>query len=433
MTQETLLYTLPGMRDLLPDELARWQFIEQATRDVFGRYAFREIRTPLMEATELFARSIGQETDIVGKEMYTFRDQSGKSITLRPEATASVVRAYAQHAMYRGSGTTKLYYMGPMFRHEKKQKGRWRQFYQIGAEVLGSDHPAIEVETIEMVKSLLDMLEVKVQLLVNSVGCGRCRPQYIELLRADLQRMADHLCEDCRRRSVTNPLRVLDCKVESCQPYIEQLPRITDHLCEECTLHFNLFRKHLTMAAIPFEVTPRLVRGLDYYVRTAFEIVSVDLGAQNALVGGGRYDGLSEVLGGPPVSGFGFAMGLDRLVMLLPDRLSSLWVETTDLFLAHMGDQAFERALELARTFRREGFRCSLDFASGSLKSQLRLANRLNTRHVLIIGEDELASGRYLLKDLSDSSQRQLGAEEIIQHLRLPGASRHQAPSGEGA
>jgi histidyl-tRNA synthetase len=433
MTQETLLYTLPGMRDLLPDELTRWQFIEQATRDTFGRYGFREIRTPLIEATELFARSIGQETDIVGKEMYTFLDQSGKSITLRPEATASVVRAYAQHAMYRGSGTTKLYYLGPMFRHEKKQKGRWRQFYQIGAEVLGSDHPAVEVETIEMVISLLSMLEVKVQLLVNSVGCSRCRPQYIELLRADLQRLAEHLCEDCRRRSVTNALRVLDCKVESCQPYIEQLPRITDHLCEECSTHFDLFRKHLTMAAIPFEITPRLVRGLDYYVRTAFEIVSVDLGAQNALVGGGRYDGLSEVLGGPPVSGFGFAMGLDRLVMLLPEHLSSRWVEATDLFLAHMGERAFERALELARAFRREGFRCNIDLAGGSLKSQLRLANRLNARHVLIIGEDELASGRYLLKNLSDSSQLRLEPAEIIRQLRMPVTGHHGAPSDEGA
>ncbi len=432
MTQETLLYTLPGTRDLLPDELARWQFIEQAARDVFGRYGFREIRTPLIEATELFARSIGQDTDIVGKEMYTYRDQSGKSITLRPEATASVVRAYAQHAMYRGSGTTKLYYLGPMFRHEKKQKGRWRQFYQIGAEVLGSDSAAIEVETIEMVLLLLEILEVKVQLLVNSVGCSRCRPQYVELLRTELQRLAEHLCEDCRRRSVTNPLRVLDCKVESCQPYIERLPRITDHLCEECSQHFDLFRRHLTMAAIPFEIAPRLVRGLDYYVRTAFEIVSVDLGAQNALVGGGRYDGLSEVLGGPPVSGFGFAMGLDRLVMLLPEHLSARWVETTDLFLAYMGSQAFERALELARSFRREGFRCSLDFSGGSLKSQLRQANRLNARHVLIVGEDELASGRYLLKDLSDSSQRQLEPAEIIRHLKTPRAACPPVTGGEG-
>jgi histidyl-tRNA synthetase len=433
MTQETLLFTLPGTRDLLPDELARWQFIEQSARDVFGRYGFREIRTPLIEATELFARSIGQDTDIVGKEMYTFRDQSGKSITLRPEATASVVRAYAQHTMYRGSGTTKLYYLGPMFRHEKKQKGRWRQFYQIGAEVLGCDHPAVEVETIEMVMLLLNRVEVKAGLLINSVGDSRCRPQYVELLRGELRRVSAHLCEDCRRRTESNPLRVLDCKVESCQPYIERLPRITEHLCEDCRLHFERFRRYLTLAGIPFEIAPRLVRGLDYYVRTAFEIVSVDLGAQNALVGGGRYDGLSEVLGGPPVSGFGFAMGLDRLVMLLPERISERWSEATDLFLAHMGEPALDKALELARTLRSEGFRCNLDFDGGSLKSQLRLANRLNTRHVLIIGEDELAGGRYLLKDLSDSSQRKLEAAEIVRYLRDLRPDLGPARSDEGA
>jgi histidyl-tRNA synthetase len=426
MTQETLLSTLPGTRDLLPDELARWQFIEQSARDVFGRYGFREIRTPIIEATELFARSIGQDTDIVGKEMYTFRDQSGKSITLRPEATASVVRAYAQHTMYRGSGTTKLYYLGPMFRHEKKQKGRWRQFYQIGAEVLGCDHPAVEVETIEMAMLLLNRVEVKAGLLINSVGDSRCRPQYIELLRGALQRVSAHLCEDCRRRTESNPLRVLDCKVESCQPHIERLPRITEHLCEGCRLHFERFRKHLTLAGIPFEIAPRLVRGLDYYVRTAFEIVSIDLGAQNALLGGGRYDGLSEVLGGPPVSGFGFAMGLDRLAMLLPERISERWTEATDLFLAHLGEPALDKALELARTFRSEGFRCNLDFDGGSLKSQLRLANRLNARHVVIIGEDELAGGKYLLKDLSDSSQRKLEAAEIVRYLR--GAPAGSAP-----
>jgi histidyl-tRNA synthetase len=433
MTQETLLFTLPGTRDLLPDELARWQFVEQSARDVFGRYGFREIRTPLIEATELFARSIGQDTDIVGKEMYTFRDQSGKSITLRPEATASVVRAYVQHAMYRGSGTTKLYYLGPMFRHEKKQKGRWRQFYQIGAEVLGCDHPAVEVETIEMVMALLNRVEVKAGLLVNSVGDSRCRPQYVELLREELRRVSAHLCEDCRRRTESNPLRVLDCKVESCQPYIERLPRITEHLCEDCRLHFERFRGYLTLAGIPFEIAPRLVRGLDYYVRTAFEIVSVDLGAQNALVGGGRYDGLSEVLGGPPVSGFGFAMGLDRLVMLLPERISERWSAVTDLFLAHMGEPALGRALELARTLRSEGFRCNLDFDGGSLKSQLRLANRLNARHVLIIGEDELAGGRYLLKDLSDSSQRKLEAAEIVRHLRSLQPDPRPGQSDKGA
>ncbi len=418
MTHETLLSTLAGTRDLLPDEVERWQFVEERARIIFGRYGFREIRTPVIEATELFARGIGQETDIVGKEMYTFLDQSGKSVTLRPEATASVVRAYAQHAMYRGAKTTKLYYLGPMFRHEKKQKGRWRQFYQIGAEVLGADHPAVEAEVIEMVLALLDDLSVESRLLINSVGCGRCRPVYLDRLRAELRRLGEYLCQDCRRRTETNAFRVLDCKVESCQPHIARLPRITDNLCEDCRSHFELFRKYLDLASIPFEIVPRLVRGLDYYVRTAFEIVSGGLGAQNALVGGGRYDGLSEILGGPPVHGFGFAMGLDRLVMLLPEQLASRAECGTDLFLAHMGEAAFEKALELARNLRREGIRCSLEFGSGSLKSQLRIANRLDARHVLIVGENELARDSYVVKDLADSSQRELAPAEIASYLR---------------
>ncbi|NWG12121.1 MAG: histidine--tRNA ligase [Acidobacteria bacterium] len=418
MTQETLLTTLAGMRDLLPDEVERWQYVEERARVVFGRYGFREIRTPVLEATELFARGIGRETDIVGKEMYTFQDQSGKSVTLRPEATASVVRAYAQHAMYRGAETARLYYLGPMFRHEKKQKGRWRQFYQIGAEVLGSDHPAVEAEAIEMVLTLLEELSVDARLLINSVGCGRCRPAYVERLRQELRSVREDLCQDCRRRTEMNALRVLDCKVESCQPLIARLPRITEDLCEECRLHFDLFRKYLTLASIRFEVVPRLVRGLDYYVRTAFEIVSGELGAQNALVGGGRYDGLSEILGGPPAHGFGFAMGLDRLVMLLPERVASSVRPAPDLFLVHMGEAAFEKALELARILRREGIGCSLEFGGGSLKSQLRIANRLDVRHVLIIGENELASDRYIVKDLTDSSQRDLAPEEILGYLR---------------
>jgi histidyl-tRNA synthetase len=417
MMEETLLSTLPGTRDLLPEEIARWQLIEERACTIFRNYGFLEIRTPIFEATELFARGIGGETDIVGKEMYTFEDQSGKSITLRPEATASVVRAYAQHAMYRGSGLTKLFYIGPMFRHEKKQKGRWRQFYQIGAEVLGSDHPAIEAEVVEMVMALLNSLQVQSRLLVNSVGCANCRPAYVQLLRASLKDHLVHLCEDCRRRSDTNPLRVLDCKVESCQPYIALLPMITDNLCQECRQHFSQFKQYLDGAGIPYEVVPRLVRGLDYYVRTAFEIVSGSLGAQNAIVGGGRYDGLSEVIGGPPAKGFGFAMGLDRLVMILPDRLAAEHQNRPQIFFAHMGEAAFHRTLQIVRKLRSEGRNCYLDFAGGSIKSQMRLANKVGARHVLIIGDQELASGRYSIKRFDDSKQWEVTADELSAYL----------------
>ncbi len=414
---ETLLTNLPGTRDILPEEIAWWHLVEETAGKIFARYGFEEIRTPLFEATELFARGIGGDTDIVGKEMYTFQDQSGKSMSLRPEATASVVRAYLQHYMQRGSGLTRLYYLGPMFRHEKKQKGRWRQFYQIGAEALGSEHPAIEAEVIEMTLFFLDSLEVHARVLINSVGDSKCRPVYIQLLRQELLRRQDDLCGDCRRRTETNPLRVLDCKVETCQPVIDALPMITDHLCEGCHAHFEQVKMHLADAEINFEIVPRLVRGLDYYVRTAFEVVSGELGAQNALVGGGRYDGLAEVLGGPRVPGFGFAMGLDRLVMILPENVRARAAGPPELYLAYLGDAGFRQALAVARTLRHKGFSTRLEFEGGSLKSQLRQAGRLGAGHVLIIGEDELARGRYLVKSMSDATQREVAPEEVESYL----------------
>jgi histidyl-tRNA synthetase len=408
---------LPGTRDLLPEEIAGWQMAEERARRIFEQYGYLEIRTPIIEPTELFARGIGGDTDIVGKEMYTFVDQSNRSVTLRPEATASVVRAYVQNTMYRGGGISKLYYIGPMFRHEKKQKGRWRQFYQIGAESLGSDHPAVDAEMIEMALWFLESLGIKSRLLLNSVGCGNCRPPYIEMLRLELQKHLPHLCEDCRRRATTNSLRVLDCKVENCQPHIAQLPAITDHLCSECSAHFTQVKAYLGNADIPFEIVPRLVRGLDYYVRTAFEVVSGDLGAQNALAGGGRYNGLSEILGGPPVQAIGFAMGLDRLVMVLPEAQNAGRGWRPELYLAYMGNAAYSKALEIARLLRHKGHSCYIDFSEGSLKSQMRLANKLRAEHVLIIGDNELARERFAIKRLEDSQQWEITIPEIPVYL----------------
>jgi histidyl-tRNA synthetase len=410
---DTLLTTLAGMRDLLPEEISSWHLVEDSARKTFACYGFEEIRSPLLEATELFARGIGGETDIVGKEMYTFRDQSGKSVSLRPEATASAVRAYLQHSMGRGAGLTKLYYIGPMFRHEKKQKGRWRQFYQIGAEALGSEHPAIEAEVIEMLLFFLETLEVRSRLLINSVGDIQCRPAYMVALREELRKRQADLCEDCRRRTETNPLRVLDCKVESCQAVIDLLPKIADNLCAACAQHFEEVKHHLREAGIAFEIDPRLVRGLDYYVRTAFEIVSGDLGSQNALVGGGRYDGLAEMLGGSRVPGFGFAMGLDRLVMILPEGVQGRSKRRPDLYIAHMGEACFRQALAVARSLRHKGFLCQVEFTGGSLKSQMRQANRSGARNVLIMGEEELARGRFLLKKMDDSTQSEVALGEL--------------------
>lgn len=427
---ESLLTNLTGMRDLLPDEMECWQSVEERARFVFGCYGFKEIRTPIIEATELFARGIGSDTDIVGKEMYTFLDQNGRSVTLRPEATASVVRAYLQHDMHRGAGLTKLYYIGPMFRHEKKQKGRWRQFYQIGAEVLGCDHPAVEAEAIEMVLHFFSSLGVDARLLVNSVGCPSCRPPYVEMLRSELRRHQAALCEDCRRRTERNSLRVLDCKVESCQPIINGLPMMRDHLCETCRLHFGQFRGYLDAAGIGYEVLPRLVRGLDYYVRTAFEVVSGELGAQNALVGGGRYDGLAEVLGGPPAQGFGFALGLDRLIMLLPQTAHTAAAQKPDLFLAYLGEPAFGRALSIARSLRRQGLRCHVDFSNASLKSQLRLANKLSARHVLILGDSEIARDVYQIRRMEDSRQWDISPAELGSYLT---SVQRELPAGGAA
>lgn len=415
---ESLINNLPGTRDLLPEELAGWHIVEDRARHIFRQYGFLEIRTPIIEPTELFARGIGEDTDIVGKEMYTFLDRSDRSVTLRPEATASVVRAYIQNTMYRGSGTTKLYYLGPMFRYEKKQKGRWRQFYQIGVEAFGSDHPALDAEIIEMALRLMDSLEVKAKLLINSVGCKKCRPLYTENLRQALQSEFGSLCDDCRRRANTNSLRVFDCKIERCQPVIGKLPVIADNLCSECSGHFKSVQKYLDDAGIPYEIATRLVRGLDYYVRTAFEIVSGDLGAQNALLGGGRYDGLSEVIGGPPVQAIGFALGLDRLTMVLPEQQRESGIWKPDLFIVYKGDAAFTKAMHIAREMRHLRQTCYMDFSAGSLKSQMRLANRMDAAHVLIVGEEELARDSYTIKRMDDSRQWVVSLPELAQYLQ---------------
>jgi histidyl-tRNA synthetase len=328
------------------------------------------------------------------------------------------VRSYIQNSMHRGGGLTRLYYLGPMFRHEKKQKGRWRQFYQVGAEAFGSENPAVDAEIIEMALWLLETLGVKSRLLINSVGCRNCRPVYIELLKSELEKHQSELCEDCRRRSATNSLRVLDCKVESCQPLIAQLPMITNHLCPDCSTHFHRLQSYLGDAGIAYEIVPRLVRGLDYYVRTAFEIVSGDLGAQNALAGGGRYDGLSEILGGSAAPAIGFAIGLDRLVMILSEEHRDHLQWKPEIFLAYMGDAAFKKALEITRHLRRQGYACYIDFGEGRLKSQMRLANKLGARHVLILGDDELAREKYSIKRLEDSQQWEVTLPELESYLQ---------------
>jgi len=413
------IQSVKGTRDLLPAEMPLWQRVEEEARKVFEAYSFHEIRTPVLEQTALFARSVGTDTDIVTKEMYTFEDRDSESLTLRPEATASVVRAYIEHGLYNQGGVHKLYYFGPMFRRERPQKGRYRQFYQIGAEVLGSDHPAIDAEVLEMLVLLLERLGlVEFKLLINSVGCAKCRPEYLKVLRQAIEGVKSRLCEDCQRRATTNPLRVLDCKVEADQPIIEKLPTILDHLCPECRQHFDSVTLDLKQRGVAYEIVPRLVRGLDYYTRTTFEITSGLLGAQNALLGGGRYDGLSEMLGGPPAPGFGFAIGQDRLVLTLEATGTLKPAQPLAAYIAWMGDAARQPSLLLARELRRQGIGTEISYHQIKLKKAMGTASKLQAPYTIIIGENEVSSGSYQVKDMQSGEQTSVSAAEIARFLK---------------
>jgi len=410
-----VIRAVKGTRDILPPDSAAWNHLESVARRVFRSYRYGEIRTPILEETQLFARGVGQETDIVTKELYTFDDRDGTSLTLRPEATASVIRAYLEHRLDQRPGVQKLYYLGPMFRRERPQKGRYRQFYQIGAEAIGSESPAVDAEVIEMVIDLLRQAGLQgFTLLLNSVGCPVCRPRYIQELRRELDKVSEQMCLDCQRRALTNPLRVLDCKVEADQPVIDRLPSILDHLCETCRTHFALVRRYLEERDIAHELRPRLVRGLDYYMRTTFEVVHGALGAQNSVLGGGRYDGLAESLGSRiPAPGIGFSIGEDRLAMAL----EGAWSDPLDVFIAPLGEAAAGQAARLARPLRERGF--SVETGSEArLKRALELANKLGARFALIVGDDEIASERYTLKNMQSGEQAALPLDAIIERLK---------------
>ena len=406
----TLIKAVKGTRDLLPPSTDVWNAVEREAKAVFRAYHYGEIRTPILEETQLFARGVGAETDIVTKEMYTFDDRDGSSLTLRPENTASVIRAYIEHRLDQRPGVQKLYYIGPMFRRERPQKGRYRQFFQIGAEAIGSESPALDAEVIEMVMEILERVGLTgAHLLINSVGDANCRPQYIERLRHELQSVSAQLCTDCQRRADTNPLRVLDCKVEADQAIIEKLPTIVEHLCDPCREHFDAVRRYLDDRGIAYEVRPRLVRGLDYYMRTTFEVVHGALGAQNSVLGGGRYDGLAESLGSKVHSpGIGFSIGEDRLVMSVESEQAP---QGLDLYIAALGEPALRHASLLARHFRRK--RMSVEVAEGKLKRTMETANKLGAHFVLIVGDNEIANGRYALKDMASGVQQELTREEI--------------------
>lgn len=411
-----MIQAIRGTYDVLPAGIGIWHALENRLRETFHLYGFGEIRTPIFEATELFVRGVGEETDIVSKEMYTFADRDeSKSLTLRPEGTAGVIRAYIEHQLQNEARMLKLYYIAPMFRRERPQKGRYRQHVQAGAEVLSStDNPAIEAEVMEMLTGFLGGIGIPdLEVNINSVGDRECRPAYVQLLKEEIRSRADRFCEDCRRRGEKNPLRVFDCKVPSCQPVIAELPTITDRLCDGCRQHFETFKSYLTARGIRFRVNSRLVRGLDYYIRTTFEITSGRLGAQNTVAGGGRYDGLSEQLDGPPTKGFGFGMGMERLILSIPNTAKLVPDYTPQYFIAPLGDAAFEHATLVAARLRQAGKRVYLDFDPRSLKSQMRLADKLGAKSVIIIGEKELKSGTLVLRDMATKEQRTVKEEEI--------------------
>jgi histidyl-tRNA synthetase len=411
---------IKGTRDILPPDSELWNRVEQTAREVFADYGFGEIRLPIFEQTELFARSIGADTDVVAKEMYSFEDRDESSITLRPEATASVCRAYIEHGMQTLPGNVKLYYMGPMFRRERPQKGRYRQFYQIGAEVLGqSDAPAIDAEVIEMLLVFFEKAGLTgTTLSVNSIGDKNCRPQYIETLRAALLKVKDRLGPDSQRRIETNPLRILDSKLPEEQAIIAELPRIANHLCDDCRAHFAKLQEELRLRGIAYEINWRLVRGLDYYTRTTFEIVAPGLGSQNAVCGGGRYDGLVELLGGPPTKGIGFAIGTDRLILSLQETGKGAATKRIDLFVAWMGEKSYAPAVKLTRKLRDAGFAVELPPEEMKFKKSLGLADKLGARFALIIGEDEVASGEFTLKRLADGEQSKYSETALLEHLK---------------
>jgi histidyl-tRNA synthetase len=410
-----MIHAIRGMKDILPPETSRWQWVETRARETFELYGYQEIRLPLLERTELFARGIGADTDIVAKEMYTFTDRKGDSLTLRPEATAQVVRACLENGLMKRAGVGKFYLIGPMFRYERPQKGRYRQFHQINCEALGSDAPELDAETILMLLQILGRVGLQnLRLIINSLGCPECTKDFKAQLQLFLA-AREGWCDDCQRRRDTNPLRVLDCKSQHCQALLAGAPTMEDSLCEDCARHYRQVLSLLDGAGQAYEKNPRLVRGLDYYTRTAFEVVAAGLGAQNSVAGGGRYNGLAKELGGPDLPGLGFAIGEDRLLEVLPPEAGPKATALT--FLAALGDAARQYAFFLNQKIRAQGLPAAMDFEARSLKSQMSLADRLGATFVVILGDQELSAGTATLRRMGTGEQEAVPLSELVPKL----------------
>lgn len=403
--------SIKGTKDILPDEIGKWQKVEVAAKKIFETYGYREIRTPVFEATELFEKGTGETSDIVIKEMYTFTDKGGRSLTLRPEYTPSVVRAIIEKRLDLKPQPMRYYFIGPMFRYDKPQKGRYRQFHQIDIEVFGEEDPAIDAEIVQMADFFLKHLRViDTKIIVNSVGCKECRPSYLKKLRAAAEKEKSHLCDDCVRKIETNPLRLFDCKIGTCLDTVKDFPKITDNLCKECKLHFRSFCSHLDLFGITYKADPRLVRGIDYYTKTTFEIVTSKLGAQDAILGGGRYDEMMKNFGGPDICGIGFAMGMERLLEIVPNEKE----KPEFLYIAYMGEAAKKTGMKLAQRIREKGRETLIEYRERSLKNQMNRANKLEAAWVLIVGEDEVKKGTFQLKNMKTGEQVEEAEENIL-------------------
>ena len=407
-----------GVKDILPGDVEKWQFVERTAHQVFEQYGYAEIKVPIFEQTSLFARSIGETTDIVEKEMYSFEDQGGEKLTLRPEATAGICRAYVEHHLFQQPGVVKLYCIGPMFRYERPQAGRFRQFYQIDVEAIGEGSPVVDAEVLTMLMAFLQRLGLqKLRLQLNSLGDAACRPRYREALQAYIRTYLDGLCAECQRRYERNPLRVLDCKKEGCRAVMEGAPRTGEFLCQDCRTHFDTVTDLLQSVGIGYVLDPRLVRGLDYYTRTTFEVSAEGLGAQNSVTGGGRYDGLIQEIGGPPTPGIGFAIGFERLVTVLEHNGLAPAGPHPDVFVAPLGAPALREAYGLVERLRRAGLRAEMGYDDRSLKSQLRRANKLGVVFTLMLGERELATGKVALKEMHGGGQEEVSLDEVVAYL----------------
>lgn len=413
------IHALRGMNDILPSEIPLWQEIEKKARDLFGRYQYQEIRTPVLEDMALFTRTIGETTNIVEKEMYLFQDRNGKWVALRPEGTASVVRAYIEHNRPAEDPVARYFYCGPMYRYERPQKGRFRQFYQLGVEVFGISSPLLDAEVIHMLDQYFRELGIdQMELEINSLGCMICRPKFLRAFLDFLTMNESRLCGECRRRMRKNPLRTLDCHEEGCHALTDEGPSIQDHLCDACERDFDTVLNTLGHLGSLYRVNPKIVRGLDYYLKTTFEFTSKELGAQNAVAGGGRYDGLVRLLGGPNVAGFGFAIGMERLVEVLgAHRKGSGEIERRGIFLAAMGEKALDAAMKLAAQLRSEGVVVDLDYEGKSLKSQMRRADKNGARHVAFLGDNELAKKVVTLRDMVSGDQQEVPLGALVSKI----------------